>query len=375
MQIDVDPYRWSRVCELAEHWTSTGEVPAIAFVAGDRNGQSDVVKFGWQDDAHRTPLVDDPIFLIASITKPIVGMAMLRLVEDAKVTLDDRVSSFIPDFHRQGKRGITIRQLLTHTSGLPDMLPNNLELRQAGAPLSEFVAGTCDVEPDFQPGFGVQYQSMGFCILGELIQRISGAPCRDFVRREFFKPLGMTDTSLGAAEDWYAGDQPKVDRIVQLRLPREQSATDSWNWNGRYWRGLGAPWGGMLTTPTDLAKFARMLLDNGSVDGLSILAPATIEAATRNQIQTMPNVPEAERRCKPWGLGWRLNWPSHSANFGDFLGPRAFGHWGATGTLMWVDPERQRFLIVLTTQPQEPRGEYLARLSNAVCAAFQPIRT
>lgn len=370
MQLNIDQARWNRVCELAEQWTSNGHVPAIAFVAGDQNGQSDVITFGFQDPVNATPLVDDPIFLIASITKPIVAMGMLRLVEDGEVTLDDRVSSFIPEFHRHGKRAITIRQLLTHTSGLPDMLPNNLELRQAGAPLSEFVAGTCDIEPDFQPGFGVQYQSMGLCIVGELIHRVSGLPCPEFLQREFFGPLSMTDTSLGVPEDWYAGERPTVDRIASIQLPREQNETDSWNWNGRYWRGLGAPWGGLLTTAADLAKFAKLLLDNGSTNDRSILSPATISAATRNQIKTMPNVPEADRRCKPWGLGWRLNWQSHSANFGDLLGPATFGHWGATGTLMWIDPTSQRFLVVLTTQPQEPRGEYLAKLSNAVCAAF-----
>lgn len=144
-----------------------------------------------------------------------------------------------------------------------------------------------------------------------------------------------------------------------------------WNWNSRYWQQLGVPWGGLITSPADLAKLALMLLSGGRVQGERLLSPATIQAATRNQLAEMPDVPEVERRCRPWGLGWRLNWPAHSANFGDFLGTRTFGHWGATGTLMWLDPETQSFLILLTTQPQEPRGNYLARFSNAALGAWE----
>jgi CubicO group peptidase (beta-lactamase class C family) len=84
----------------------------------------------------------------------------------------------------------------------------------------------------------------------------------------------------------------------------------------------------------------------------------------------MQKIPEEERRCRPWGLGWRLNWPGHSSNFGDLLGPRAFGHWGATGTVCWIDPENDAYCILFTTQPQEPEGRFLARICNVVCAAM-----
>jgi CubicO group peptidase (beta-lactamase class C family) len=93
-------------------------------------------------------------------------------------------------------------------------------------------------------------------------------------------------------------------------------------------------------------------------------------AATRNQLEAMRDVPADDRRTRPWGLGWRLNWAAHSANFGDLLGPRSYGHWGATGTLMWVDPELEACAIVLTTKPQEPAGSYLARVSNAIAASL-----
>ena len=112
------------------------------------------------------------------------------------------------------------------------------------------------------------------------------------------------------------------------------------------------------------------MLNSGTFNGVRVFSKASIEAATRNQLQHMRDVPDEDRRCRPWGLGWRLNWPAHSANFGDLLGPKSYGHWGATGTVMWMDPSQEAFVVVLSTQPQEPHGRYLARLSNAISAAM-----
>jgi CubicO group peptidase (beta-lactamase class C family) len=286
-------------------------------------------------------------------------------VEQGRLLLGDRVRDILPEFRGRRKNGITIRHLLTHTSGLPDMLPNNRELRQAHSPLSEFVAGTCGVETQFSPGRSVKYQSMGFAILGAVIEKISGRPCAQFLREKIFEPLQMRDTSLGAPPEWFEGNSPKTDRIAGIRVPPDEGVEPAWDWNSKYWRTFGAPWGGLLTTPDDLARFARMMVGNGTLDGRRILGPATVAAATRNQLFGFPDLPESDRTGKPWGLGWRLNWPGHSESFGDLLGPRTYGHWGATGTLMWIDPNRDAFAIVLTTQPQEPHGRYLARLSNA----------
>jgi CubicO group peptidase (beta-lactamase class C family) len=290
------------------------------------------------------------------------------------MALDDRVEQFVPRFGREGKHAVTVRNLLTHTSGLPDMLANNIELRAAHAPLSEFVAGACACRLDFQPGRGVQYQSMGFALLGEIIHQVSGKSCAQFLHDEIFEPLGMNDTALGAPAGWFEGPSPTIDRIPEIRLPAgseqlEESAR-SWNWNSRYWRQLGAPWGGLLTTASDLTRFGQMLLGRGRFGSRQILSPAAIDAATRNQLDAMRDIPAEDRRTRPWGLGWRLHWGAHSANFGDFLGPRTFGHWGATGTLMWIDPDLDACVILLTTQPQEPHGSFLARASNAIVAAM-----
>lgn len=368
-ELGVDTARWSGAVDFARKLCQNDAVPAVAMCVGTSEIALPAVFLGRQllaDDS--PPLREDAIFLVASITKPVVATAAMLLVERGELALADRVSDIVPEFGGSGRYPITVRHLLTHTSGLPDMLENNRELREANSPLSAFVEGTCRVDPDFTAGSGVRYQSMGFAMLGEVIERISGRSCPQFLREEIFGPLGMQDSELGAPESWF-GDS-HAERVAEIRLPKHQSAESTWHWNSRYWRSLGAPWGGLLTTPADLARFARMMLNLGELDGERLLSPATVAAATRNQLTAMRDVPEADRRSRPWGLGWRLNWPAHSANFGDLLGPATYGHWGATGTVLWIDPDLDAFAVILTTQPQEPHGRLLAKLSNLIAAGF-----
>ncbi len=367
----LDAGRWERAQELARAWTVAGTIPALTMVTGTRQQLVGPVHFGLLSATETVPLPASPLYLIASITKPLVAMAALTLMERGELALADRVVDFLPEFGKQGKYGVEVRHLLTHTSGLPDMLPNNRELRAAHAPLAEFVTETCQHGLAFPPGRGVQYQSMGFAILGEIIARVSGRSCAELLQTEVFAPLGMTDSVLGAPDEWFKATSSPLNRLVEVRLPQEQSTTTDWHWNSRYWRQLGAPWGGLLTTADDLAKLAQTLLRDGrSAEGQAVWSPATTEAATRNQLAAMREVPEDERRCRPWGLGWRLNWPAHSANFGDLLSPASYGHWGATGTVLWIDPARGVFAVILTTQPQEPAGGLLAKLSNVLASAW-----
>lgn len=370
--LGLDTDRWERALKLIKGWCDDRQIPSagVIVVRGERTTGAQL--FGRQKlAADSPPLRQDAIFLIASITKPIVATGALLLAERGLLALDDRVEQYIPAFGCEGKHAVTIRNLLTHTSGLPDMLASNIELRAANAPLSEFVAGACACRPDFPPGRGVQYQSMGFAVLGEIIHQVSGKSCTQFLHDEIFAPMEMNDTALGAPAEWFEGASPKVERIAEVFLPEDsgQSPETSWNWNSRYWRRLGAPWGGLLTTPSDLARFGRMMLSKGRFGDVQVLSRASVEAATRNQLEAMREVPADDRRTRPWGLGWRLNWAAHSANFGDLLGPRTYGHWGATGTVMWIDPDLDACAILFTTKPQEPQGRFLARASNAIAAA------
>jgi len=370
--VNLDPERWQGTLDQLADWCRRGLIPSAGIVCGRSDRTTRPQYFGSQSvDGTAGAVREDAIFLVASLTKPIVAMGTLLLVERGELSLDDRVCEIVSSFRGRGKYGVTVRHLLTHTSGLPDMLPNNRELRESHSSLDAFVAGTCTVEMGFPPGRAVRYQSMGFGLLGEIIRTLTGLSCPEFLRVEIFEPLWMNDTSLGAPDDWFDGPDAKMSRIAEIRVPEDQrDAATNWGWNSRYWRQLGAPWGGVLSTPADLARFARMMLSGGSLDGVRIFSKATVDAATRNQLLGMPQVPLADRETRAWGYGWRLYWPGSSPYFGDLLGRRMYGHMGATGTLLWLDPDRDAFAVILTTEPQDPHGTYLARLSNSIAASL-----
>ena len=361
--LGFDPTRLRQAEALLQRWVERDIVPAAALAVGRNSQMLPPRQFGRQrPEAGSPPLRPDALFLVASITKPMTATAVMLLVERGQIALNDRVADYLPNFARNGKQEVRILHLLTHTSGLPDMLPDNLRLRRERQPLSEFFDRTCRLAPSFRPGTAVNYQSMGFAVLAELVHQVSGRLLPDFLAQEVFGPLHMADTSLGISG-------PRRDRVAAIRTPPEQE-TD-WGWNSAYWHGLGVPWGGLITSPADLARFCLMLLGGGTLDGTRILSAATVRAMASNQLAVQPDVPEADRRCRPWGLGWRLNWPGQPSSFGDLLGPRTYGHWGATGTMCWLDPDATAFCIVLTTQPLQADGRLLTHVSNIVASALR----
>ena len=362
-----DRERWGGVFQLAAGLAAsdTGSLALEVSRGGRTPGPS---AFGWHSPER--PLGTGAVFLVASLTKPVVAMAAMLLVERGLLTLADRVGDYLPVVG-SARKPMTIRHLLTHTSGLPDMLPDNLDLRRQQAPLSRFLEGACSVDLDFPPGRGVQYQSMGFVLLARIIELVAGRSLPEFLRTEIFEPCGMVDTELGAPSSWFDGPDPKIDRVPHIVVPEEQRGGQTWNWNSRYWRMLGAPWGGLLSTTTDLLRFCAAVMPGAVRKRRGPFSEATIRAATVNQLTAYADVPEADRRCRGWGFGWRLQWPAHAASFGDLVGPETFGHWGATGTLFWCDPEADLAAVLLTSTPLEGSGKALSRLSNAIVAAVR----
>jgi CubicO group peptidase (beta-lactamase class C family) len=360
----LDAARLMLARQLIEAWTQTGEVLASSFIVGRRCGMLETVCAGRRGPGpDALALGVEALFLAASLTKPVTAVATMMLVERGLLSLDDRIVEHIPEFAECGKEGVQVRHLLTHTSGLPDQLPENERLRASHSPLSSFVAGICITPLLFQPGTAIRYQSCGFAILGEMISRLTGLSLQEFLRTEIFLPLGMTNTSLGV-------DSSRCDRQVAVQIETESAATD-YHWNTPYWRGLGAPWGGLITSPSDYGRFLRMMLGEGALDGVRILSPASTRAMVSDQVATFPAIPAEDRAMRPWGLGWRLHWPRSSAYFGDLLGPKSFGHWGATGTVVWADPELDAFAVILTSRPPGDRGMHLSRLSNVLASAFE----
>jgi CubicO group peptidase (beta-lactamase class C family) len=272
-------------------------------------------------------------FLLASITKPMTATAVMILRDRNALALSDPVRKFIPEFSGPDRVSVTIRHLLTHTSGLPDMLPDNDALRARHAPLQDFVAGTCRTPLLYKPGSEVRYQSMGLLLAGEIVERVTKTPLREFLRTEVYEPLGMRQTSLGLG-----GRKISDTALCQV------SGNDSWNWNSPYWRNLGAPWGGAHATAADVGRFARAFL----APPASILTAESAAAMISNQNQGLN---------QSWGLGWQVK----PGGFGKGCSAKTFGHGGSTGTTVWADPEKHLSFALLTTRPAAEDKEHLLR--------------
>lgn len=344
-------------------------LPAVSVSAG--YSDTEVVSGTWRNGQRQA---SDCPYLVASITKPVVAMAAIHLVTSGKLLLNDRVAEWLPQFSRPGLRSITIRHLLTHTCGLPDMLPENQELRASRAGLQAFVDGVAECTPEFAAGTDCRYSSMGFAVLGRIVETITRASLQTFLAASFFEPLQMRSTWLGVPD---ALTESMLPEIALCELPVWQEDSAQWNWNSRYWRTLGAPWGGLISTAGDLGRYAQMILRQGrSSDGTQVLPPLAVSAATRCQTADMFSLSDTTRRMQQWGFGWRMNWPGHAASLSELLPPEAFGHWGATGTLMWICPTTDAWAVMLSTVPYERSQPALQRLSNVLATGLSgsPLR-
>jgi CubicO group peptidase (beta-lactamase class C family) len=272
----------------------------------------------------------EPIFLLASITKPMTAAAVMTLVDAGQLSLDDKAVKFFPAFTGEGRETITVRNLLTHTGGLPDMLADDEALRERHASLADYREGALKAPLKFAPGSKYSYSSMGILLSAEIAQKITGKSIADLVQERVFKPLGMSRTGYGLRGR---------DNTTMVASQAAPAMTDpgkkswpSWNWNSKYWRDLGAPWGGALGSAADIARFYdEFLWQRGRI----------LKRETEGQM-IVNNSPAG---VKPSGLGFDLP-PSVGA---PATSPSTFGHNGSTGTLSWADPDTGTICVVLTT--------------------------
>ena len=301
-----------------------------------------------------SPLVrPDSVFLLASITKPVTACALMLLVDRGQVSLDDPVSLYLPEFQGGERHKVRVRYLLSHISGMPDMLPENTELRRAHAPLGEFVRRAIQTPLLYSPNTDFSYQSKGILLASEIVQRVTGKRLRDFEEEEIFQPLGMMDTALGLGRF-------KIPETVWCGTSMEETEDQQhFGPNSPYWRDLGNPWGGIHSTGRDLAILLQGMLNGGGYAGKRIFSPAAVKAMTTDQNGALN---------APWALGWGLAGSKAWNFFGELVSPATFGHTGATGTVAWADPEKQLLCVILTNQMVD-NGSLLRRVSNVVSAA------
>jgi CubicO group peptidase (beta-lactamase class C family) len=338
-----------------QQFHAAGEVLADAVAQGAIHAASVCVQhrgrnFARSLGAATTP---DAIFLLASITKPISVAALLTLFDKGLFRLHEPVKKFIPEFAAGARSEITVLQLLTHVSGLPDQLPENDSLRRRHATLDEFVEHVVRTPLLFQPGTRYSYSSMGILLAAEIARRITGNRFVDLVDREVFRPLEMTHSALGL------GGFP-LDSVMRCQVERAapesgggDPSANAWDWNSPYWRNLGSPWGGAHGSAGDVARFfAAFLRPTGRW-----LKPETVHLAVQNH-----NHEGFVPRGLGFGLGPRASSPRCS--------PGTFAHNGATGTLAWADPTSDTICVVLTTLPERALHPHPChQFSNRIAAA------
>jgi CubicO group peptidase (beta-lactamase class C family) len=293
----------------------------------------------------------DAMFLLGSISKTISVAAVMTLFDKGKFRLDDHAKKFLPDFTGDGRDAVTIRHLLTHTSGLPDQLANNNDLRKQHAPLTEVAKETMRTRLGFTPGTKYQYSSMGILLAARIAELISGSDILTLVDDAVFQPLGMEHSAQGLGRF-------KLEDMVSCQM--DGAAPESgggdpqskdWNWNSLYWRKLGAPWGGTHASAPDIATFLGEFL---GARGKAV-RPETARMMIENQ-----NAKGLSSR----GLGFAVGKGAGSAGCSE----RTFGHTGSTGTLCWADPASETVCVVLTSLPSRTKGRHPRDLAGDAVA-------
>ena len=296
----------------------------------------------------------DTIYIVASISKPVSVCGLMLLVDEGRVALTDRVQRHLPEFQGRLKERVLVSHLLSHTSGLPDMVPENTELRRSHAPLSRFVAAALRTPLLFEPGARFSYQSMGTLLAAEIAERVSGMRLRDLLRSRIFQPLGMQRTMLGL-------EGRKIEETAIFQEDRDTEDSRRWGPNSPYWRAMGHPWGGLHATTGDLAALLQTFLNGGRYGEARVFSPAAAAAMTRDQNGELG---------APWGYGWALRDSPVWNYFGDLGTAGTFGHVGITGTVAWADPGRQLICVLLSTRTAARENGFLLKsVSNMVHAA------
>ncbi len=343
----ISPTRVRQIHDRVKGWVEDGIHPALVILAA-RKGvvflHEAFGRLGPEDDA--PPLERDTIFPLASLTKPITATAAMILVEEGLLGLNRPVNDYIPEFTGEDKDRILIRHLMTHTSGLRDEEFEEL-CRGEGIEGDEtaLISWICKNIEDAialsfktpiwkPPDSKMYYAGINYMLLTEVIQRVSGSTLEQFLREHIFHPLGMKDT-------YFVFPDIVMERIV--RRPKSAICYDliaSWK---------DSPLGndGAFSTALDMATFGQMFLNNGMYDETRILSPASIQALTKNQIPGISAeyldgyFPEGG-----WSLGWSINMAYKGQAYGEpLLSPSAFGHGGAGGVYMCVDPAEDIVMI------------------------------
>lgn len=344
------------VVQVLDRAQADSAFPGAIAVVGTREGPFTsyaVGRLDWSSTAPRP--AEHTLWDIASLTK-VVGMttAIMLLVDQGLVDLEAPVQRYLPEFSGPGKERVTVRHLLTHSSGLPSWRPLHKEAATADTALALVAATPLDTVP----GARMVYSDLGAILAGRIVERVSGQTLDTFVRERITQPLGMLSTMYRPAPALHERVAPTEYDPWRQRLVRGEVHDEN-----AFWLGGVSGHAGLFSTAADLARFARMMLNQGMLEGVRLLQPETIARFTTRQDSALSHR----------ALGWET--PNGQNSAGGLMSPRAFGHTGFTGTSLWMDPDRGLFVMLLSNRVNPSRqntriGAVRIALANAVIAAY-----
>jgi CubicO group peptidase (beta-lactamase class C family) len=336
----MEAARLQYIARVAEQWVASGLTPALVVLVARRGVVVLHEAFGrLSPDADSPPLPRNAVFPLASISKVITATAAMLLVEDGLLGLNRPVREYLPEFTGEGKDGVMVHHLLTHTSGLREEDLDLHAVAKGAGPLlpfgdhplprrEEYLRARYDAPLWKPPGTEMSYCSYNYELLGEIIARISGQALEDVVCARICEPLGMVDTHFMVSE-------AMRQRVV--RRPRDAVAARVLD--SRVFQDEPYAMGGAFGTAWDVAIFGQMFLNRGRYGDVRVLSSAAVAQMTRNQTPGISArydgevFPEAS-----WGLGWSVLGEKKAERDGSLRSAQSFDHGGRGGVLLWVDP-------------------------------------
>ena len=389
--VGMSSERLRHVVNTVQEWVNNDEIVGaiMLVIRHDKVVLHEAV--GWSDREKNIPMEVGTIVQMRSMTKPLTGTAVLMLMEEGRLLLDDKVSRYLPSFDNPRSKDITIYQLLTHTSGLPgDLRVSSLfSQRKRYASLREDVDQLGRMGPLLEPGTDFQYSDRGSRVLGALVEEISGMPADEFIQKRILDPLQMKDSFFNHTrpEDQRRSRIATAYRaralgaLIEERegiAPKGFSPGEPGNWDRRFdnsefplaqyfW-----PSAGLLSTAMDYAKFMSMMLHGGRFGARQLLSPAAVKLATSPHsayVYDAASLFVLRNQRETWrfyGLHWRVLTDKYRLIPG-LASSGSFGHGGVLGTHAWADPQQDLIFIYLTqSQGHQTRWRFVDLVYAAI---------
>jgi CubicO group peptidase (beta-lactamase class C family) len=347
-----DPAKFAEVSERMREFVANGEISGAVTLVATPQRVVHLGVVGQADLASGTAMRPDTIFWIASMTKPITATCMLMLEDEGKLSVDDLVGKYIPELADlktpSGTAAkLTIRHLLTHTSGLAEATP---EQSKAAIVLADLIPAYASQLVAFEPGSRWKYCQSGINTAARIVEVVSRQSFPDFLRKRLFQPLGMKDTTFYLTQ----GQLPRLVKAYKKEADKLQETAISMlgghlpTDRNRY----PAANGGLFSTATDYARFCRMILNEGTLEGKRYLKRQSVKLMT--SIQT-GDLKTGFTEGNGWGLGWCV--VRQPQGVSAVLLPGSFGHGGAYGTQAWIDPQKGLVYILMVQRSNFPNSD------------------